>query len=227
MPRLVAYFRVSTQRQGQSGLGLEAQQAAVQAYATQSGSTIVGSFVEVESGKRADRPELAKALARAKAVNAVLVIAKLDRLARNVAFVANLLESGVEFIACDSPHASRLTVHIMSAVAEDEARRISERTRAALGAAKARGQQLGGVRPGQHAFTDDDRRKAQAIGAATKSRAVRERDADQVVEAERLQAEGWSLARIAAHLNEAGHRSKQGKPLTATHVFRMLKRAEG
>ena len=139
----VAYLRVSTVRQGESGLGLEAQRAAVEAFARQHGGTIHMSFVEVETGKRSDRPELAKALCAARKAKATLLIAKLDRLARNVAFIANLMDAGVEFLACDQPFASRLTLHILAAVAEDEARRISERTKAALQAAKARGQKLG------------------------------------------------------------------------------------
>src|SRR5581483_10028207 len=131
--------RVSTVRQGESGLGLEAQRAAVEAFARQHGGTIMASYVEVETGKRSDRPELAKALAAARKAKATLLIAKLDRLARNVAFIAAMMEAGVEFVACDQPFASRLTLHILAAVAEDEARRISERTKAALAAAKARG----------------------------------------------------------------------------------------
>jgi DNA invertase Pin-like site-specific DNA recombinase len=147
--KYIAYLRVSTARQGQSGLGLEAQQSAVHGFVKQHGGAILQTFIEIESGKRSDRPELAKALAAAKKAKATLLIAKLDRLARNVAFVANLMEAGVDFVACDQPFANRLTVHILSAVAEDEARRISERTKAALAAAKARGVKLGSPRAKQ------------------------------------------------------------------------------
>lgn len=139
----IAYLRVSTARQGESGLGLEAQRATVEAFARQQGGQIVAEYVEVESGKRSDRPELAKALAAARKGRATLLIAKLDRLARNVAFIAAMMDAGVDFVACDQPFASRLTLHILAAVAEDEARRISERTKAALQAAKARGKKLG------------------------------------------------------------------------------------
>lgn len=139
----VAYLRVSTVRQGESGLGLAAQRAAVEAFARQHGGAIEASYVEVETGKRSDRPELARALCTARKARATLLIAKLDRLARNVAFIANLMDAGVEFLACDQPFASRLTLHILAAVAEDEARRISERTKAALQAAKACGRKLG------------------------------------------------------------------------------------
>jgi DNA invertase Pin-like site-specific DNA recombinase len=145
-PRYVAYLRVSTEGQGRSGLGLEAQRAAVEAHAATTGGRIVSEFVEVESGRKRDRPQLAAALAACRTGRATLVIAKLDRLARNVAFVSNLMESGVEFVAADMPAVNRLTVHILAAVAEEEARMISARTRAALAAAKARGVRLGNPR---------------------------------------------------------------------------------
>lgn len=143
---MVAYYRVSTARQGQSGLGLAAQQEAVRGYLGSFGKTLAAEVVEVESGNRADRPKLAEALRLCRLHGATLIIAKLDRLARNVAFVSRLMESGVDFVAVDFPQANRLTIHILAAVAEHEARAISERTRAALAAAKARGTKLGGHR---------------------------------------------------------------------------------
>jgi DNA invertase Pin-like site-specific DNA recombinase len=145
-PRYVAYLRVSTEGQGRSGLGLEAQRAAVGAHAATTGGQIVSEFVEVESGRKRDRPQLAAALDACGTTRATLVIAKLDRLARNVAFVSNLMESGVEFVAADMPAVNRLTIHILAAVAEEEARMTSARTRAALAAAKARGMRLGNPR---------------------------------------------------------------------------------
>ncbi len=141
----VTYLRVSTDRQGQSGLGLDAQRAAVAAYVA--GRPVLGEFVEVESGRKDDRPQLAAALALCRQRRAVLVIAKLDRLARSVAFISNLMASGVEFVAADMPQANRLTVHILAAVAEHEREMISQRTKAALAAAKARGTRLGNPRP--------------------------------------------------------------------------------
>ena len=141
--KFVAYYRVSTDRQGRSGLGLEAQQKAVSDYLNGGGWESVGEFTEVETGKRNDRPELTKALAACRKHKARLVIAKLDRLSRNLAFIATLMDAGVEFIAVDNPHANKLTVHILAAVAQHEREMIAERTKAALQAAKARGVKLG------------------------------------------------------------------------------------
>src|SRR5712671_6423852 len=146
MAAFVAYFRVSTDKQGASGLGLEAQREAVARYVAGAAGVIVAEFQEIESGKRNDRPQIAAALAACRLRRATLIIAKLDRLARNVHFISSLMESGVEFVAVDFPQANRLTVHILAAVAEHEATMISARTKAALAAAKARGVKLGGQR---------------------------------------------------------------------------------
>ena len=141
--QFVTYLRVSTDKQGASGLGLEAQRAAVVKHAAISVGTITAEFVEVESGRKSDRPQLGAALAMCRATRSVLLIAKLDRLARNVHFVSGLMEAGVEFVAADMPTVTKLTIHILAAVAEEEARMISARTIAALTAAKARGVRLG------------------------------------------------------------------------------------
>jgi DNA invertase Pin-like site-specific DNA recombinase len=140
--KFVAYFRVSTDRQGRSGLGLEAQRRSVLDYLNGGRWELTAEFTEVESGKRSDRPELDKALAACKKYKAKLVIAKLDRLSRNLAFIATLMDSG-EFVAVDNPHANKLTIHILAAVAQHEREIISARTSAALQAAKARGKRLG------------------------------------------------------------------------------------
>jgi DNA invertase Pin-like site-specific DNA recombinase len=198
----VVYLRVSTARQGESGLGLEAQRATVEAFARQHGGKIVAQHVEVESGKRSDRPELAKALTAARKAKATLLIAKLDRLARNVAFIAAMMDAGVEFVACDQPFASRLTLHILAAVAEDEARRISERTKAALQAAKARGIKLGSP---VAAKTVEKARAARSVYAAEASAGTRRVIAD-------IRASGvGTLAGIARALQARGVRTPRGR----------------
>lgn len=141
--KYIAYYRVSTQRQGQSGLGLEAQRNATHNFLRAAGAELLAEYTEVESGKRANRPQLAVAMQECRATGAVLLIAKLDRLARNVHFISGLLESGVKFTAIDMPNADRSMLHVYAAMAEEEARRISERTKVALAAAKQRGIKLG------------------------------------------------------------------------------------
>jgi DNA invertase Pin-like site-specific DNA recombinase len=158
--RFVAYYRVSTDEQGRSGLGPEAQHAAVEVHVAGSRGRVCAD-VEIESGRRRDRPQLAAALAAARAHRVVLVIAKLDRLARNVHFMSGLMESGVEFVATDMPTVNRLTVHILAAVAEEEARVISARTKAALAAAEARGVRLGN--PNLHAGSPEQACAANAV----------------------------------------------------------------
>ena len=140
---LIGYLRVSTGKQQLSGLGLSAQRTSIENYASQIGETIEQVFVETESGRKKSRPELQAALSACKRHKATLIIAKLDRLARNVAFVSSLMEAGVEFVAVDAPYANKLMLHILSAFAEHEREMISERTKAALAAAKERGVVLG------------------------------------------------------------------------------------
>ena len=192
---IIAYHRVSTKQQGESGLGLEGQVAAVAAYARGQGAAIVRAYREVESGKRADRPELAKALAHARRSRATLVIAKLDRLARNVHFLSGLMESNVDFIACDNPNANKLTIHILAAVAEDEAKRISERTRAALAAYKARGGRLGAARPDGRRLTPELGARGRVRAREVQRAAVAAAYADLAGELAGLRADGLSLAR--------------------------------
>jgi DNA invertase Pin-like site-specific DNA recombinase len=223
---VIAYLRVSTKGQGESGLGLEAQRSAVEAYAKQSGATLIMAYTEVESGKLADRPELAKALAHAKRSKATLVVAKLDRLARNVAFLSALMDSKVPFVACDNPHANRLTLHILAAVAEAEAVAISQRTKAALSAYKARGGKLGAALPQCRNLTDEARRKgAQRAGIAV-AQAAAEAYADLAPTMRQWRAEGLTLDAIAGKLNAEGHTTRRGKPWNPVQVARVLQRAK-
>jgi DNA invertase Pin-like site-specific DNA recombinase len=221
--RFVAYYRVSTQRQGESGLGLEAQRSAVEGFITTQGVLLM-SHTEVETGKRADRPELAKALKAAKRSRATLVIAKLDRLARNVAFVSSLMESDVEFIACDNPHANRLTIHILAAVAEDEARRISERTTSALAAYKLRGGLLGARNPRCRQLSAESRRKGQAKGASVNKLNATAAYADLLPLIIDLRDQGSSLRQISRTLNSLGHRTRLGGNWTCVQIGRLLRR---
>lgn len=215
----VAYYRVSTARQGKSGLGLEAQQHAVREYLNGGNWQIVGEFTEVESGKRSDRLELDKALSTCRLHGARLVIAKLDRLSRNAAFLLNLRDSGVDFVCADMPSANRLTVGIMAMVAEDEAERISARTKAALAAAKRRGVVLGGFR-GKVPTAKHRAKSVAAIEARADARAADLRPA-----IEELQAAGaTSLRAIAAGLNERGISTARGGEWTAVQVQRVLAR---
>jgi DNA invertase Pin-like site-specific DNA recombinase len=218
--KFVAYYRVSTARQGKSGLGLDAQKAAVAAYVLGKGGNVASEFVEVESGKQNERPELQQALAEAKRRGAVLLIAKLDRLARNVAFIATLLESGVEVTAADMPEANRFMLHVMAAVAEHEGQAISERTKAALAAAKARGVKLGWSMP---------ERQQEQQRASIKSQAARIAKADifaaNVLPVIRsLQGQGLSLRSVAKSLNERGVETARGGEWQATTVRNILAR---
>jgi DNA invertase Pin-like site-specific DNA recombinase len=219
--KFIAYYRVSTARQGASGLGLDAQQEAVRSYLNGGNWQLVAEVTEVESGKRNDRPKLAEALRLCKLHGATLIIAKLDRLARNVAFISNLMESGVDFTAVDFPKANRLTVHILAAVAEHEREMISARTKAALQAAKARGQRLGGDR-GNFATV---RALGPAVSVATRAKKADDRAALVAPIVQELQAAGASLRTIAAELNERGIPTPRGGEWSAVQVKRVVERA--
>lgn len=160
MKKAIAYYRVSTDQQGKSRLGLEAQEEAVRLFAHREGYQVTAHFTEVESGKKNKRPELLAALDQCRKQKAMLIIAKLDRLGRNVAFIANLMESRVQFKAVDNPHADELMIHLLAAFAQHERKQISIRTKDALQAAKRRGVQLG-----KHGKEIESKRNAQAATA--------------------------------------------------------------
>lgn len=227
MQRFVAYYRVSTAKQGQSGLGLEAQQAAVQSFVTREGAQLVApAFIEVESGTVSVRPELIKAIAHARRNKAKLLVAKMDRLSRNVAFLAQLMESGVDFVACDNPNANKLTIHILAAVAEEEARAISARTTVALQAAKARGVALGSARPGHWDGREELRAKGlkKAIVAAAQAKKAQHLEAvgDLLPELVALKESGLSLRAIATEMTSRGTTTSTGKPWNQMAVKRAL-----
>jgi DNA invertase Pin-like site-specific DNA recombinase len=208
---------------------LEGQEAAVQAYARQIGATIKASYVEVESGTRGNRPELARALARAKRDRATLCVAKLDRLSRNVQFLATIMNSGCEFAAADMPAANRFMLHVMAAVAEHEAKAISDRTKTALAAAKARGTLLGSARPGHWQGREEQRlaglEKARAVAVKVKQQKTAEAYTDLLPIVQELHAEGLSLRQIGARLDADGHTTLRGRPWNPVQVSRLLERA--
>jgi DNA invertase Pin-like site-specific DNA recombinase len=224
-PLFVAYYRVSTDAQGRSGLGLEAQREAVERHVGGAAGRIIAAFEEIESGKNNARPKIAAAISTCRLKRATLVIAKLDRLARNVAFVSNLMESGVEFVACDNPYATRLTIHILSAVAEHEREMISQRTKAALAAAKARGVRLGNpnLRPGNgsQAFAK--------IGRAARSKLSDEHASDVSPYINAARAAGCkTLGDLSRALTARGVPTPGGemKIWSAEQVRRVLRRLE-
>jgi len=209
-PPYISYYRVSTARQGQSGLGLDAQREAVSRFlaSQHAGSDqLVAEFTEIESGKRSrNRPQLLAALAQCRKLRATLVIAKLDRLARNVHFISGLMETNVEFVAVDMPQANKLTVHIMAAMAEYEAQAISLRTKAALEAARVRGTRLGNPR-----WFESIEAARKAKGLASPAPAVMEM-------MQKHRADGLSLRAIADRLNALGLRTPQGAAWYASTV---------
>jgi DNA invertase Pin-like site-specific DNA recombinase len=216
----VAYYRVSTKRQGVSGLGLEAQQEAVRGYLNGGRWKLVAEVVEIESGKRSDRPKLAEALRLCRLHKASLIIAKLDRLARNVAFVSALMEAGVEFVAVDFPQANRLTVHILAAVAEHEAKAISERTTAALARARARGMKLGGDRGHMPAIAA----QGHAASLAVRREKARSQAADLLPVIAEIRALGaTTLQAVADALNARGIRTTRGGSWSPAQVMRIEK----
>lgn len=207
----VAYYRVSTNKQGKSGLGLDAQQASVSRYlAGIKGSTLLAEYVEVESGSRKTRPQMLAAIAHAKKAGATLVIAKLDRLARNVHFISGLMESAADFVAVDMPMANRLTLHIMAAMAEHEREMISARTQAALEQAKARGVKLGNPRWRESIAKARAHRHASVMHAQILA-----------IILERHKA-GESLRKIASALNDLGLKTPSGSDWYASSVRNVL-----
>lgn len=211
--KAIAYLRVSTDRQGRSGLGLEAQREAVARYARDARLELIGEYVEVETGKGSNalskRPQLLAALTEAKRAKAKLVLAKLDRLARNVHFISGLMETGVDFAVADMPNADRFQLHLFAALAEKEAEIISQRTKAALAAAKARGTKLG--RNGKVlAKRNKAEAKARLKPIAGRLQAMRD--------------EGMSIRQIVVELNEEGVPSPGGGKWHPTSLHRALQR---
>jgi DNA invertase Pin-like site-specific DNA recombinase len=217
-PKFVAYYRVSTTKQGINGLGMDAQRDAVGNYLKGRDGTLIAEFAEVESGKRNQRREMQKAIALCRKEGATLLIAKLDRLARNAAFLLNLRDSGVDFIATDMPHADKFTVGIMALVAEKEREMISQRTKDGLAAAKRRGIKLGNPRP-SHAV--------QLAVAANRKRAKNHSEQIVPVIVEIQKAHVTTLRAIAHCLNVRGFKTPNGRAFAAQSVKNALRRGLG
>ncbi|MDV2984197.1 UNVERIFIED_CONTAM: recombinase family protein [Methylobacteriaceae bacterium AG10] len=215
--KFVSYLRVSTRKQGASGLGLDAQRKAVTDYLNGGRWNLIAEVVEVESGKRSDRPKLAEALRLCRLHGATLVVAKLDRLARDAHFLLGLSKAGVEFVCCDMPSANRMTVGIMAVVAEEEARMISARTKVALAAAKARGVKLGGDRGAVLSA------ETKALGNAVRTAKAKNRAADlRPVIAEIRAAGAITLQAVADGLNARGIATARGKQWSPVQVARIV-----
>ncbi len=211
--KFVSYYRVSTERQGIQGHGIEAQRQAVKRYLGSLECGLLGTFEEVESGANNHRPQLAAAIKLAKSRKAVLIIAKLDRLSRNAAFLLQLQDSGVDFIACDMPNADRLSIGIIALLAQRERELISERTKAGLAVAKSRGARLGNPKP--------------ADSLIKASQAIQEKKGLFVIQIrkiiEEIQSTGVrSLSKIAECLNKRGEKTRRGGIWTATAVKRVI-----
>ena len=220
--KFVSYLRVSTARQGRSGLGLEAQRQAVTDYLDGGRWRLLGEYVEIESGKTDDRPRLAAALHQAKVTGATLIVAKLDRLSRDLAFLANLQKSGVHFLAADMPEANELTIHVMAALAQHERRMISERTRQALAAARRRGIKLGNPN-GAAALRRAGKGNSQAV-VAIKTHAT-ERAQDVLVVIDDIRDAGVkTLQGIADELNAREIKTARGGQWYPTTVRNVLQR---
>lgn len=216
MSNLVSYLRVSTQKQGASGLGLEAQRATVADYAKRTGGMIVAEFTEVESGKKNSRLQLVEAIAAAKRTGSVLVIAKLDRLARNAAFIFALRDAGVSFVACDIPEANTLTVGIFAVMAQHEAELISTRTKSALLAKKMRGDKLG-TPANLTAEARAKGREAHSRNAENNQHTVTAKGYAQL-----LRNGGATLRAMAHTLNVEGFKTPKGGQFSAVQVMRLL-----
>ena len=217
----VLYFRVSTQRQGKSGLGLDAQREQCHQFLNGGQWEIIGEFVEVESGKKSARPQLEKALKLARVHNARLVVAKIDRLSRSVAFISKLMESGVQFVAADMPEANQLTIHIMASMAEYERKAISTRVKDSLHQAKLRGVKLGSPKC---YLTDEDRNNGSKIGAEvrTKNAVAKAEDIMEIID-DISQSGITSLKGIARELTNRGVPTPRGKdvwyPTTVKRLY--------
>ncbi|MFW0737463.1 recombinase family protein [Flavobacterium sp. T12S277] len=219
MKKFVSYYRVSRKEQGISGLGLSAQKSSVVKYVESQDGVIINEFTEIETGtNKRERIEIHKAIQLAKNENAVLVIAKLDRLARNVSFVSSLMDAGIEFLAVDMPSANNFTIHIFSALAEQEAKLISSRTKLALAELKKGGSVLGNPKN----LNDEARTKGLAVIKENAINNDRNRQAQSVILS--CKEKGMSYREIAKYLNELNFKTRYGNQFLAPTVHQLYNR---
>ncbi len=214
MEQFISYYRVSTSRQGSSGLGLEGQKSAVLSYLNN--RPLLAEFTDVETGKNDNRPQLLKAIDLAKQSNSILVIAKLDRLSRNLTFISTLMDAKIKFLCCDMPDANELTIHIFAALAQWERVRIADRTRTALQALKARGKKLG--KPEN--FTEEVRKMGPVRLKQIAAENPNNQKSKKVINL--LNRNGRNLREIAIELNEAGFRTSRGNQFGPEQVRRLI-----
>ena len=217
--KYIAYYRVSTDKQGRSGLGLEAQKNSVKTYVARDGGVITDSYTEVSSGRDNNREELQRALKAAMLKKCIIVIAKLDRLSRNRRFLMELSESSAKFVCCDMPEANSLTIGMMAVMADYETQVISERTKAALQAAKARGVKLGNPRLDECRNTDTTAANTVRIAQA----AVRNTSLLEIIKEIEYEHGKMSLRAIAKQLNDAGYTAPRGGKFSAAQVSKVIK----
>lgn len=219
-----AYFRVSTVRQGASGLGLDAQREAVLSFIRHNGNKIIAEFTEVETGKNDKRPELKKAINLCQEKNAVLVVAKLDRLSRNLTFLSQLMDSKIKFICADMPDANELTISIFASLAQWERKRISERTKEALAQKRLKNPAW---KPGKNNLTDAGRKKSQTILRENSLQNENNRHAFHFIKP--LREIGYSWEKIAEKLNSEGYTTRKNNkfhPWQAWNIYRKYTEAE-
>lgn len=230
MKPAIAYYRVSTARQGSSGLGMAAQKAAVESWARANDARLLGSYCEVESGKHNDRPQLQAALLHAKRSRATLVVAKLDRLSRNAAFLLTLMESKLPIVCCDNPAATELTIGLLAIIASHERKMISERTKAALQAAKARGTKLGSAREGHWQGREDARlnglKKGRTRSAKVQTELAQKAHAELRPIIAALRGQQLTLDEIAERLNADGWTTRRGHKWNRVTVCKFLSKCK-
>ena len=223
---IVAYYRVSTRKQEETRLGLDAQVRDVDYLRQRLGVPVIDQYTEVETGSSVTRPKLQQAIAKCRATGATLVVAKLDRLARNVEFVANLMNSCTRFVCCDNPQANELTIHVLAAVAQAELKSIQARTKAGLESARLKGKLLGSARPGH--WEGREHLRGWNVGlqnaAKVKSESIREHYAYLLPRVKLMRENGNTLAEIVAWLNKERHLTSAGKPFTVAALHRVIGR---